>query len=147
MSPLKNVSTSAGIECVLSTQKLHNYSFLQQIISCTETRQKIMPSDRSQCPEQIPAGPNFQNGNSRNNQKFSYKRGVAGLNRPHRCAFPYTNAQRISTLASLSCARSNISVSSTAISISDRSPRIHMSCKRSKAHSSILRNSNSTVLG
>ena len=74
MSPLKNVSTSAGIECVLSTQKLHNYSFLQQIISCTETRQKIMPSDRSQCPEQIPAGPNFQNGNSRNNQKFSYKR-------------------------------------------------------------------------
>ena len=66
---------------------------------------------------------------------------MAGLIRPQKCVIPCTDTQRIQTPTLVSCGRSNLSVSSTGIQVSNRTPRIYMSCKKGKAHSSVFRNS------
>ena len=47
----------------------------------------MAPCDRSQCPEQLqlPASPNFQNGDSKDNEKFGHIRRMSRFDRPERC--------------------------------------------------------------
>ena len=94
----------------LSSQKLHNSRFLQQIILSSETRQKMAPSHRSQCPEQTSVSSNIQNGNSRNHSKFGYKRLMASLNRPHRRLLSCSDSQKLSTSPAVSFRRSKLPV-------------------------------------
>ena len=49
----------------LPSQGMHNSRFLQQIVSCTKTREKMAPSNRLKCTEQLSAGTNIQDGNCR----------------------------------------------------------------------------------
>ena len=56
-------------------------------------QKQMVPCDRFQCPEQIPASPNFQNGDRRVN----HKRQMAGFNRPKRHVLSCTDTQRIPT--------------------------------------------------
>ena len=46
---------------------------------------KMAPWDRSQCPEQLHATSNFQNGDGRDNQKLGHKRRKTSLDTPERC--------------------------------------------------------------
>ena len=65
----------------LPSQGMHNSRFLQQIVSCTKTREKMAPSNRLKCAEQLSAGTNIQDGNCRDHPKFAYKRGMASVHR------------------------------------------------------------------
>ena len=58
----------------LPSQGMHNSRFLQQIVSCTKTREKMAPSNRLKCTEQLSAGTDIQDGNCRDHPKFAYKR-------------------------------------------------------------------------
>ena len=66
--PKRLCVTNASKKLNLPFQGLHNSRFLQQIISCTKARQKMASCYRCQCPEQLYASPNFQNGDSSDNQ-------------------------------------------------------------------------------
>ena len=101
--------------------------------------------DRSRCPERLYASSNFQNGNSRDNQKLSHKRHMASFHRPERCVLSRAHTPRFSTFTTFPCRQMNISLQSTAIQVADGTPRVHSNCKRSKSHSSISRNSSSTI--
>ena len=46
----------------LPSQGMHNSRFLQQVISCTKTREEMAPSDRPKCSEQLSAGSHIQDG-------------------------------------------------------------------------------------
>ena len=52
---------------------MHNSRFLEQVVSCTKTREKMAPSDRPQCPEQLSACSYIQNGNCRDYLKFIHE--------------------------------------------------------------------------
>ena len=95
----------------------------------------MVPCDRSQCPAQLPASPNFQNGDSRDNQKLGHKRQMAHFDRNGRCIFPCIDTQKFLTSMFL-CGQLILSIKSTAIRVSNHSPRVHTSFKGCKVHSS-----------
>ena len=139
--------TNASKKRNLPSQGLHNSRFLQQNFSCTETRQKMAAGDRPQCPEQLYDCTNVQNGNSRDYQKLPDKRRVASFNRSKRCVLSRAHTSRFSTFATLPCRQENVPVQSSAIRVSNGTPRTHADCKRGKAHSSVARNSSSPIPG
>ena len=102
--------------------------------------------DRSQCPEQLPAGSSFQNRDNRDNQKFCYNNQMAGLDRHKIRLLPCTDTQRFSKSTMISYGQSDQSVQSTDIRVSHPFPRVHTSCKEGKAHSSVTLNSSSPIL-
>ena len=55
----------------LSSQGVHNSRFLQQVVACTKTREKMASSDRPQCPEQVSACSHIQDGNCRDYTNFA----------------------------------------------------------------------------
>ena len=89
--------------------------FYSRLFLVPKTRQKMAPCDRSQCPEQLYAGSNFQNGDSRDNQKLGHKRWMASFNRPERCVLPCAHTPRFSTFTMFQCRQTNVSVPRTAI--------------------------------
>ena len=109
--------------------------------------EKMASCDRSQCPEQLPACPYVQNGNSRHYQKLSQKRRMAIFHRSERCVLSCSHSSRFSTLATFPCRQKNTSIRSSAMWVSDGTATVHANCKRSKTHSSVLQNSSSPVPG
>ena len=131
----------------MPSQGLHNSRFLQQVISSTQTRKKMASCDRSQCPEQLPACSYVQNGDSRDYQKLGQKRQMASFHRSERCILSRSHSSRFSTLATFPCRQKNVSIQSSAIRVSDGTPRVHADCKRGKTRSSVPRNLSSPVPG
>ena len=120
----------------LTTQGLHNSRFLQQIVSCTKTRGKMAPCDRSKCPEQFSACSYVQNGDFRDYQKLGHKRGMASFHRSEGCILSRSHTSGFSSLASFPCRQTNVPIQSSAFRVSDGTPRVHTDCKRSKTRSS-----------
>ena len=131
----------------LPSQGLHNSRFSQQTFSCTETRQKVAACDRPQCPEQLYASTNVQNGNGRDYQKLPDKRRMASFDRSGRCVLSCAHTSGFSTFATLPCRQENVPIQSSAIRVSNGTPIIYADCKRGKAHSSVPRNSSSPIPG
>ena len=129
----------------LPSQGMHNSRFLQQIVSCSKTREKMAPSNRLKCTEQLSAGSDFQDGDCRDHPKFAYKRGMAGVHRSQRCVLSCSHTPGLSAFASLPCRQANVSVQSSAIRASNSTSRVHANRTRSKACSSVSRNSCSPV--
>ena len=129
----------------LPSQGMHNSRFLQQIVSCTKTREKMAPSNRLKCTEQLSAGSDFQDGDCRDHPKFAYKRGMAGVHRSQRCVLSCSHTPGLSSFASLPCGQANVPVQSSAIRASNSTSRVHANRTRSKACSSVSRNSYSPV--
>ena len=84
----------------------------------------MMPCGRSQCPEQLYAGSNFQNGNSRDYQKLGYKSRMASFHRPEQWVPSRPHTPRFSTFTTFLCRQTNVSVQSTAIRVGDGTPGI-----------------------
>ena len=129
----------------LPSQGMHNSRFLQQIVSCTKTREKMAPSNRLKCTEQLSAGSDFQDGDCRDHPKFAYKRGMDGVHRSQRCVLSCSHTPGLSAFASLPCRQANVPVQSSAIRASNSTSRVHANRTRSKACSSVSRNSCSPV--
>ena len=129
----------------LSSQGMHNSRFLQQVVSCTKTREKMASSDRTQCPEQISACSYIQNGNCRDYPKFAHERGMASVHRSEGCVFSRSHTSGFSTLASFPCRKANVPVQSSSFQVGDSTPRVHANRTRSKTCSSVSRNSSSPV--
>ena len=129
----------------LSSQGMHNSRFLQQVVSCTRTRQKMAPSDRPQCPEQFSACSYVQNGTCRDYPKFAHERGMASVHRSEGCVLSRSHTSGFSTLASFPCRQANIPVQSSSFRVGDSTPRVHANRTRSKTCSSVSRNSSSPV--
>ena len=145
--PSRLRSSNASKRRNLPSQGLHNSRFLKQIISCTETRQKMAASNRSQCPEQLFACTNLQDGDRGNYQKFPDKRRMGSLHRSKRCVFSCTHTSGFSTLATLPCRQENVPVQGSAFRFSNGTTRVHADCKRSEARTSVSRNSSSPIPG
>ena len=84
--------------------------YYSRLFLVPKSDQKIAPCDRSQCSEQLYAGSNFQNGNSRDNQKLCHKRRMASFDRAERCILSHAQTPRFSTFATFPCRQINISV-------------------------------------
>ena len=106
--PSRLRSSNASKRRNLPSQGLHNSRFLKQIISCTETRQKMAASNRSQCSEQLHACTDLQNGNCRNYKKFSDKERVGSVHRFKRRVLSRAHTSGLSTLATLPCRQQNV---------------------------------------
>ena len=102
----------------LSTQGLHNSRFLHQIVSCTKTREKMAPCDRSKCPEQFSACSYVQNGDCRDYQKLGHKRGMASFHRSEGCVLSRSHTSGFSSLASIPCRQTNVPIQSSAFLVS-----------------------------
>ena len=72
---------------------------------------------------------------------------MASFDRPERCVLSRAHTPRFLTLVMFPCRQTNVSVQSTAIAVGDCTPIVHADCKRSKAHSSVSRNSSSPIPG
>ena len=129
----------------LSSRGMHNSSFLQQVVSCTKTWEKMASSDRPQCPEQVSACSYIQNGNCRDYPKFAHERGMASVHRSEGCVLSRSHTSGFSTLASFPCRQANVSVQSSSFRVGDSTPRVHVNRTRSKTCSSVSRNSSSPV--
>ena len=129
----------------ISSQGMHNSRFLQQVVSCTKTREKMVSSDRPQCPEQVSACSHIQNGNCRDYPKFAHKRGMASVHRSEGCVLSRSHTSGVTTLASFPCRQANVPVQSSSFRFGDSTPRVHANRTRSKACSSVSRNSSSPV--
>ena len=103
--------------------------------------------DRPQCPELLYDSTNIQNGNGRDYQKLPDKRRMASFDRSERCVLSRAHTSRFSTFATLPCRQENVPIQSSAIRVSNGTPRVHADCKRGKAHSSVPRNSSSPIPG
>ena len=129
----------------LPSQGMHNSRFLQQIVSCTKTWEKMAPSNRLKCTEQLSAGSHLQDGDCRDHPKFAYKRGMAGFHRSQRCVLSCSHTPGLSAFASLPCRQANVPVQSSAVRASNSTSRVHANRTRSKTCSSVSRNSCSPV--
>ena len=72
---------------------------------------------------------------------------MASFDRPERCVLSHAHTPRFITLAMFPCRQTNVSVQSPAIAVGGCTPIVHADCKRSKAHSSVLRNLSSPIPG
>ena len=145
--PSRLRSSDASKRRNLPSQGLHNSRFLKQVISCTETRQKMAASNRSQCSEQLFVCTNLQDGDRGNYQKFPDKRRMGSLHRSKRRVLSCTHTSGFSTLATLPCRQENVPVQGSAFRFSNSTTRVYADCKRSKARTSVSRNSSSPIPG
>ena len=145
--PSRLRSSDASKRRNLPSQGLHNSRFLKQVIFCTETRQKMATSNRSQCSEQLFVCTNLQDGDCGNYQKFPDKRRMGSLHRSKRRVLSCTHTSGFSTLATLPCRQENVPVQGSAFRFSNSTTRVHADCKRSEARPSVSRNSSSPIPG
>ena len=145
--PSRLRSSNASKRRNLPSQGLHNSRFLKQVISCTETRQKMAASNRSQCSEQLFVCTNLQDGDRGNYQKFPDKRRMGSLHRSKRRVLSCSHTSGFSTLATLPCRQENVPVQGSAFRFSNSTTRVHVDCKRSEARTSVSRNSSSPIPG
>ena len=145
--PSRLRSSNASKRRNLPSQGLHNSRFLKQVISCTETRQKMAASNRSQCSEQLFVCTNLQDGDLGNYQKFPDKRRVGSLHRSKRRVLSCSHTFGFSTLATLPCRQENVPVQGSAFRFSNSTTRVHADCKTSEARTSVSRNSSSPIPG
>ena len=90
--PLGICRSNVAETCNNTGKDVCESGILQQIVSSTNTRQKMETSNQFKYDKQASIGPNIQNGDGRSDKKLHLQRGMGSLCRSDRRVFSHSHS-------------------------------------------------------